>query len=183
MGKPALHRHVLGLISLDHHCPWVNNCVGHYNYGHFIRFLFYVDVACSYHLVMVTKRVMYTSYNFWVSSALCGFSMNGLQCCRTSPTSYSLYLSFSTIPFVYRSCWLLGASGQFLNILTRFVVMQGIQYIPLPRIVQQHHHNRRLGEGQSGSACSQRQAPRSTIQLFVLPIGHSHNSLDQIPIC
>ena|SRR3984957_10185129 len=45
-------------LSQDHHCPWVNNCIGHFNYGHFIRFLFYVDVTCSYHLAMVTQRVL-----------------------------------------------------------------------------------------------------------------------------
>lgn len=41
---------------MDHHCPWLNNCVGHYNYGHFIRFLFFVDIACSYHALMITRR-------------------------------------------------------------------------------------------------------------------------------
>jgi palmitoyltransferase ZDHHC6 len=45
---------------LDHHCPWINNCVGHFTYGHFIRFLFFVDCACSYHLAMVTRRVLDT---------------------------------------------------------------------------------------------------------------------------
>lgn len=34
----------------------MNNCVGHANYAHFLRFLFMVDVACSYHLWMITKR-------------------------------------------------------------------------------------------------------------------------------
>ncbi|CEL56154.1 Palmitoyltransferase PFA4 OS=Cryptococcus neoformans var, neoformans serotype D (strain B-3501A) GN=PFA4 PE=3 SV=1 [Rhizoctonia solani AG-1 IB] len=44
------------VLRMDHHCPWVNNCVGHFNYGHFIRFLFYVDVACSYHFAMISMR-------------------------------------------------------------------------------------------------------------------------------
>ncbi|GAA5946917.1 hypothetical protein JCM3765_002074 [Sporobolomyces pararoseus] len=44
------------VLKMDHHCPWVNNCVGHYNQGYFVRFLFYVDLASSYHLWMITKR-------------------------------------------------------------------------------------------------------------------------------
>ncbi|KIL71551.1 hypothetical protein M378DRAFT_19864 [Amanita muscaria Koide BX008] len=45
------------VLRMDHHCPWINNCVGHFNYGHFIRFLFYVDLACSYHLAMISTRL------------------------------------------------------------------------------------------------------------------------------
>ncbi|PCH34240.1 palmitoyltransferase PFA4 [Wolfiporia cocos MD-104 SS10] len=52
------------VLPIDHHCPWVNNCVGHFNYGHFIRFLFYVDVACSYHFAMVARRV-YNATQYW----------------------------------------------------------------------------------------------------------------------
>lgn len=56
-------------FPIDHHCPWINNCVGHFNHGHFIRFLFFVDIACLYHLVMVTKRVLYASKDgYWVRS-------------------------------------------------------------------------------------------------------------------
>lgn len=66
------------VLKMDHHCgfpgvaparrrgreidlwhdpgPWVNNCVGHSNYAHFIRFLIMVDLACSYHLWMISKR-------------------------------------------------------------------------------------------------------------------------------
>ncbi|KAF9486462.1 palmitoyltransferase PFA4 [Pholiota conissans] len=48
------------VLRMDHHCPWINNCVGHFNYGYFIRFLFFVDLACSYHIAMVTRRVFYS---------------------------------------------------------------------------------------------------------------------------
>ncbi|GAA5868652.1 hypothetical protein JCM8547_003769 [Rhodosporidiobolus lusitaniae] len=53
------------VLKMDHHCPWVNNCVGHFNYGHFCRFLFFVDAACSYHLWMITKRA-FSSLAFFV---------------------------------------------------------------------------------------------------------------------
>ncbi|KAF7784158.1 hypothetical protein Agabi119p4_323 [Agaricus bisporus var. burnettii] len=54
------------ILRMDHHCPWINNCVGHFNYGHFIRFLFFVDVACSYHATMVVRRVMDAMYSpYW----------------------------------------------------------------------------------------------------------------------
>ncbi|ETW87155.1 hypothetical protein HETIRDRAFT_166687 [Heterobasidion irregulare TC 32-1] len=49
------------VLRMDHHCPWVNNCVGYFNYGHFIRFLFFVDLSCIYHATMVTWRVLDTS--------------------------------------------------------------------------------------------------------------------------
>jgi len=47
----------------------VNNCLGQYNYGHFIRFLFYVDITCGYHVFMITCRAMsFTDNGFWVIS-------------------------------------------------------------------------------------------------------------------
>ncbi|ORY29956.1 DHHC palmitoyltransferase-domain-containing protein [Naematelia encephala] len=39
------------------HCPWIANCVGFHNQGHFIRFLFWVDLATSYHLFLLVNRV------------------------------------------------------------------------------------------------------------------------------
>ncbi|KAF7260175.1 hypothetical protein EG68_02047 [Paragonimus skrjabini miyazakii] len=38
---------------MDHHCPWINNCVGEYNQKYFILFLIYVGILCIYALILV----------------------------------------------------------------------------------------------------------------------------------
>ncbi|KAL7746777.1 Palmitoyltransferase [Sorochytrium milnesiophthora] len=45
------------VLKMDHHCPWINNCVGHRNHGHFIRFLFYVDIATTICVSLLTYRM------------------------------------------------------------------------------------------------------------------------------
>ncbi|CAO3591480.1 unnamed protein product [Absidia cylindrospora] len=44
------------VLKMDHHCPWINNCVGIYNYPHFIRFIFFVNLSCTYVLVLLIWR-------------------------------------------------------------------------------------------------------------------------------
>ncbi|EGF99803.1 uncharacterized protein MELLADRAFT_40044 [Melampsora larici-populina 98AG31] len=44
------------VLKMDHHCPWVNNCVGYFNHGHFVRFLAFVNLGCSYHIWLISKR-------------------------------------------------------------------------------------------------------------------------------
>ncbi|KAL1139787.1 hypothetical protein AAG570_006764 [Ranatra chinensis] len=38
---------------MDHHCPWINNCVGERNQKYFIQFLVYVGVLSTYAIVLV----------------------------------------------------------------------------------------------------------------------------------
>lgn len=55
--KPARSKHCRAcdycVIRFDHHCQWVNNCIGAKNYKYFIWFLFQHAFFCAYALYMV----------------------------------------------------------------------------------------------------------------------------------
>ncbi|KAB0790303.1 hypothetical protein PPYR_15359 [Photinus pyralis] len=36
------------VMKMDHHCPWINNCVGWGNHAHFTAFLFFAVVGCGH---------------------------------------------------------------------------------------------------------------------------------------
>ena len=43
------------ILKMDHHCPWVANCVGFGNYKYFLNLLFYVSITTLYVLFTYTK--------------------------------------------------------------------------------------------------------------------------------
>ena len=50
--KPARAHHCrecgFCVFKMDHHCPWINNCVGHRNLKYFVHFCSYTGVAAIY---------------------------------------------------------------------------------------------------------------------------------------
>ncbi|CDS03700.1 hypothetical protein LRAMOSA01101 [Lichtheimia ramosa] len=45
------------VLKMDHHCPWINSCVGFYNYGHFIRFITYIEISAIYLFILLGCRL------------------------------------------------------------------------------------------------------------------------------
>lgn len=46
---------------MDHHCPWINNCVGEWNQKYFLQFLFYVALLSAYSILLVAFSWYWTS--------------------------------------------------------------------------------------------------------------------------
>jgi len=53
------------IVKMDHHCPWVNNCIGANNQKFFVLFCGYTFCSCLYALGLIIYRAIYCSSNGW----------------------------------------------------------------------------------------------------------------------
>ncbi|CAF0936672.1 unnamed protein product [Rotaria sordida] len=53
------------VMKLDHHCPWINTCTGHFNHANFCWFMFYAILGCTHALLMLCPciyRALFAQY-------------------------------------------------------------------------------------------------------------------------
>lgn len=45
------------ILKMDHHCPWINNCVGFHNHKYFYLFVFYAALGCVYIILLYASTL------------------------------------------------------------------------------------------------------------------------------
>lgn len=61
------------VMKMDHHCPWINTCCGHFNHGYFVYFLFFAPLGClhsTYILGLTLYYAIYVDYFFAFDDSL-----------------------------------------------------------------------------------------------------------------
>lgn len=51
------------VMKMDHHCPWINTCCGHFNHGNFVWFLLFAPIGCI-HAICILIPCIYRAIHF-----------------------------------------------------------------------------------------------------------------------
>ncbi|XP_050315116.1 palmitoyltransferase ZDHHC6-like isoform X1 [Anthonomus grandis grandis] len=94
--------------KMDHHCPWINNCVGWGNHAHFLYFLLFATLGCAHASVVL-----------------------GCSLYRALYRNNYLYYRVPDVPIVY-----LGLTGMILTVLSLGLAIGVVCAVGLLFIVQ-----------------------------------------------
>ncbi|KAH0745197.1 hypothetical protein KY285_006854 [Solanum tuberosum] len=110
------------ILRMDHHCAWINNCVGHRNYKAFVALIFYATIAIIYSSVILVSDAIHKDWNFdgvmhlklfYIAT---GVVLIGLSLTLGTLLGWHIYLTMrnmTTIEYyeAKRAAWLASKSG------------------------------------------------------------------------
>uniref|UniRef100_A0A7N0TL54 S-acyltransferase n=1 Tax=Kalanchoe fedtschenkoi TaxID=63787 RepID=A0A7N0TL54_KALFE len=111
------------ILRMDHHCIWINNCVGHWNYKSFVNLVFYATIGSVHATVMITRFALQHGLGFADSTTFktvyvaYGVLAVALSLVLGTLLGWHIYLvlhNMTTIEYYEstRAAWLARKSGQ-----------------------------------------------------------------------
>lgn len=111
------------VLRMDHHCLWINNCVGFSNYKPFVMFILYAAISCIYSMVVIMNSALQKDWEVNRPSYLkflyitCGSITAVFSLTLGSLLAWHLYLlvhNMTTIEYHegVKANWLARKSGQ-----------------------------------------------------------------------